>query len=65
MGDVVSEYFGRISIISQAAPMAQEITGVTAAVAAGMVGIISIANGGGRFPGAWFSDLVCCNLINC
>src|SRR6266576_178251 len=36
-----------ISIISQAAPMAQEITGVTAAVAAGMVGIISIGNGAG------------------
>ena len=47
-----------ISIISQAAPMAQEITGVTAAVAAGMVGIISIANGTGRFLWAWFSDLI-------
>src|SRR6266404_3042514 len=47
-----------ISIISQAAPMAQEITGVTAAVAAGMVGIISIGNGAGRFLWAWFSDAV-------
>lgn len=47
-----------ISIISQAAPMAQEITGVSAAVAAGLVGIISIANGSGRFLWAWFSDLV-------
>lgn len=47
-----------ISIISQAAPMAQEITGVTAAVAAGLVGIISIANGAGRFLWAWFSDLI-------
>ena len=47
-----------IAIISQAAPMAQEITGVTAAVAAGMVGIISIANGAGRFLWAWFSDLI-------
>ena len=47
-----------ISIISQAAPMAQEITRVSAAVAAGMVGIISIANGAGRFLWAWFSDLV-------
>ena len=46
-----------ISIISQAAPMAQEITGVSAAVAAGLVGIISIANGSGRFLWAWFSDL--------
>jgi OFA family oxalate/formate antiporter-like MFS transporter len=47
-----------ISIISQAAPMTQEITGVTAAIAAGLVGIISIANGTGRFLWAWFSDLV-------
>ena len=47
-----------ISIISQAAPMAQEITGVTAAIAAGLVGIISIANGAGRFLWAWFSDLI-------
>jgi OFA family oxalate/formate antiporter-like MFS transporter len=47
-----------ISIISQAAPMAQEITRVTAAVAAGMVGIISIANGAGRFLWAWLSDFV-------
>ena len=47
-----------ISIISQAAPMAQEITGVSAVQAAGMVGIISIANGAGRFLWAWFSDLV-------
>jgi OFA family oxalate/formate antiporter-like MFS transporter len=38
--------------------MAQEITGVTAAVAAGLVGIISIANGAGRFLWAWFSDLI-------
>src|SRR6266566_3414258 len=47
-----------IAIISQAAPMAQEITRVSAAVAAGMVGIISIANGAGRFLWAWSSDLV-------
>ena len=47
-----------ISIISQAAPMAQEITGATAAAAAGLVGIISIANGAGRFLWAWFSDLI-------
>src|SRR5437868_13360166 len=47
-----------ISIISQAAPMAEEITGVSAVVAAGLVSIISIANGSGRFLWAWFSDLV-------
>jgi OFA family oxalate/formate antiporter-like MFS transporter len=47
-----------ISIISQAAPMAQEMTGVSAAGAAGMVGIISIANGAGRFLLASLSDLI-------
>jgi MFS transporter, OFA family, oxalate/formate antiporter len=45
-----------ISIISQASPMAQEISGVSAAVGAGMVGIISIANGIGRLFWAWLSD---------
>jgi OFA family oxalate/formate antiporter-like MFS transporter len=47
-----------ISIISQAAPMAEEMTGVTAAEAAAMVGIISIANGSGRFLWAWLSDSI-------
>lgn len=47
-----------ISIISQAAPMAQEISGVSAAQAAAMVGIISIANGSGRFLWAWLSDWI-------
>jgi OFA family oxalate/formate antiporter-like MFS transporter len=47
-----------IAIISQAAPMAQEITHVTPAQAAGMVGVISIANGLGRFLWAWLSDLI-------
>ncbi len=45
-----------ISIISQASPMAQEMTHVTAAVAAGLVGLISIANGSGRLFWAWLSD---------
>jgi OFA family oxalate/formate antiporter-like MFS transporter len=45
-----------IAIISQASPMAQEISHVTAATAAGLVGIISIANGSGRFLWAWLSD---------
>jgi len=45
-----------ISIISQASPMAQEISNVSAATAAGMVGLISIANGAGRFLWAWLSD---------
>jgi len=47
-----------IAIISQAAPMAQEICGVDATTAAAMVGIISIANGAGRFLWAWLSDLI-------
>ena len=47
-----------ISIISQAAPMAQEITRVSAVQAATMVGIISIFNGAGRFLWAWLSDLI-------
>jgi OFA family oxalate/formate antiporter-like MFS transporter len=45
-----------ISIISQAAPMAREISGVPPLVAATMVGIISIANGAGRLLWAWLSD---------
>jgi OFA family oxalate/formate antiporter-like MFS transporter len=45
-----------ISIISQASPMAQEKSHVSAAVAAGLVGIISIANGAGRLLWAWLSD---------
>jgi OFA family oxalate/formate antiporter-like MFS transporter len=47
-----------ISIISQASPMAQEISGVSAAVGAGMVGVISIGNGIGRLLWAWFSDAI-------
>jgi OFA family oxalate/formate antiporter-like MFS transporter len=47
-----------ISIISQASPMTQEITGVNATLAATMVGIISIANGAGRFLWAWLSDAI-------
>jgi MFS transporter, OFA family, oxalate/formate antiporter len=47
-----------IAIISQASPMAQEISHVSAATAAGLVGVISIANGAGRFFWAWFSDAI-------
>src|SRR5205823_5172893 len=47
-----------ISIISQAGPMAQEIAKTSAATAAGLVGIISIANAGGRFLWAWVSDSI-------
>jgi MFS transporter, OFA family, oxalate/formate antiporter len=45
-----------ISIISQASPMGQEITHATAAAAAALVGLISIANGSGRLLWAWLSD---------
>ena len=47
-----------IAIISQAAPMAEEITKVSATQAAGLVGLISIANGAGRFLWAWLSDFI-------
>ena len=38
--------------------MAQEISRVSTVTAAGLVGIISIANGAGRFLWAWFSDFI-------
>src|ERR687894_1296930 len=47
-----------ISIITEAAPMAEEITGVNATVAAGLVSIISVANAAGRFLWAWLSDAI-------
>jgi len=45
-----------ISIISQESPMFQELGGVTVAVAAGMVGIVSIGNAVGRVFWATASD---------
>jgi OFA family oxalate/formate antiporter-like MFS transporter len=47
-----------IAIISQLAPMAQEVTGASANAAAGLVGILSIANGLGRFLWASLSDAI-------
>lgn len=47
-----------ISIIAEAAPMAQEIAGVNATVAAGLVSIISVGNALGRFFWAWLSDAI-------
>ena len=47
-----------ISVISQEAPMFQELAGVTALVAAGMVGIVSIGNAVGRVFWASVSDLM-------
>lgn len=47
-----------ISVISQEAPIFQELTGVTAVIAGGMVGIASLGNAFGRVFWAWLSDLV-------
>jgi OFA family oxalate/formate antiporter-like MFS transporter len=50
--------FAGISIISQEAPIFQEMVGVSAVVAASMVGIASIGNAFGRVFWAWVSDLI-------
>src|SRR5213082_1452813 len=47
-----------IAVISQEAPIFQELTKVTAIVAAGMVGIASLGNAAGRVFWAWVSDLI-------
>src|SRR5437588_12573874 len=47
-----------ISIISQEAPIFQELTGVSAVVAGGMVGVASLGNAVGRVFWAWVSDLM-------
>jgi MFS transporter, OFA family, oxalate/formate antiporter len=47
-----------ISVISQEAPIFQELTGASAIVASGMVGIASIGNAAGRVFWAWVSDLI-------
>jgi OFA family oxalate/formate antiporter-like MFS transporter len=47
-----------ISVISQEAPMFQELSHVTALTAAAMVGIASIGNAFGRVFWAWLSDLL-------
>jgi OFA family oxalate/formate antiporter-like MFS transporter len=50
--------FAGISIISQEAPLFQQLVGASAVVAASMVGIASIGNAFGRVFWAWVSDLV-------
>ncbi|HEX5602965.1 MAG TPA: OFA family MFS transporter, partial [Pyrinomonadaceae bacterium] len=50
--------FAGISVISQEAPIFQELVGVTAVVAASMVGVASIGNAVGRVFWAWVSDLI-------
>jgi OFA family oxalate/formate antiporter-like MFS transporter len=47
-----------ISVISQEAPLFQELAGVSAVVAASMVGVASIGNAVGRVFWAWISDLI-------
>ena len=47
-----------LSILSQAAPMFQEVGKLSAATAAGLVGVLSIANGAGRIAWAWVSDVI-------
>jgi len=50
--------FAGISVISQEAPIFQELVGVSAVVAASMVGVASIGNAFGRVFWAWVSDLL-------
>ena len=50
--------FAGIPVISQEAPIFQELVGVTAVVAASMVGVASIGNAVGRVFWAWVSDLI-------
>ncbi len=45
-----------IALISQAAPAAVEITGMSAAAAASLVGVLAVFNGAGRVVWGWTSD---------
>jgi MFS transporter, OFA family, oxalate/formate antiporter len=47
-----------ISVISQEAPLFQELARVSAVIAAGMVGVASIGNAFGRVFWAWVSDSI-------
>jgi OFA family oxalate/formate antiporter-like MFS transporter len=47
-----------ISLISQESPIFQDLAKVTALVAAGMVGVVSIGNAVGRVFWAWISDII-------
>ncbi|MEN9492954.1 MAG: hypothetical protein RJA63_3403, partial [Pseudomonadota bacterium] len=47
-----------IAVISVASPMAQEVTGMDAAAAASVVGLIGLFNGLGRLAWASFSDIL-------
>ena len=47
-----------IAFISQASDAAQDIAGVTAATATGLVAVLGLANGAGRMAWAWLSDRI-------
>ena len=47
-----------IALISQAAPAAVEITGMGAASAASLVGVLAVFNGAGRVVWGWTSDFI-------
>jgi len=47
-----------IGVLAQASPMAQDMFGVSAAVAGGFVGLLSIFNMGGRFFWSSYSDVI-------
>ena len=47
-----------IAVISEADPIAQELSDVAPATAAWLVSIISVGNGAGRFLWAWLSDAI-------
>jgi MFS transporter, OFA family, oxalate/formate antiporter len=47
-----------ISVISQEAPIFQELSRVSAVIAAGMVGVVSLGNAFGRVFWAWVSDMI-------
>ncbi|MQA92630.1 MAG: MFS transporter [Gemmatimonas sp.] len=47
-----------IALISQAAPAAVEITGIGAAAAANLVGLLAVFNGAGRVFWGWTSDVI-------
>jgi OFA family oxalate/formate antiporter-like MFS transporter len=47
-----------IAVISEADPIAQEVSGAAPYLAAWLVSIISVANGAGRFLWAWLSDAI-------
>ena len=47
-----------IAFISQASDAAQDVAGVTAATAAGLVAILGLFNGAGRMAWAWLSDRI-------